>query len=181
VDEWLPIADAAVYLGISKTAMRRRVDRGSVEARKDDDGRWLVHVTDADTSDAPQGTSQGATRDTMDGTPEDTGGFTRDLVAVLREQLATKDQQIAEKDRQLAAREREISELHVLLQTSQQNEQRLLSATVPEATEPPVSAREMQDGKSGVVDEKSSQRVTGEASAPSAKRRGFLARLFGLG
>jgi hypothetical protein len=125
------IAEAAVRLGISKDAVRRRVQRGTVTAYKSDDDRWLVLIPDdedAGSTGTERRDSTGAAR---------FGDDFATVIATFREQLEVKDQQLAEKDRQ-------ISELHVLLQTSQQNEQRLLSAIVPEATE---SRERVQDEK----------------------------------
>ncbi len=116
------IAEAARRMGISKDAIRRRIQRGTLTAFKSNDGRWLVLVP-ADT--VPDGTDdvRGEQRDTTGATRGDNGFAT--VIAAFQEQLHVKDQQLGEKDRQ-------ISELHVLLQTSQQNEQRLLSATIPD-------------------------------------------------
>jgi hypothetical protein len=40
------IDEASQILGISKEALRKRINRGSIDARKDKDGRWLVTVND---------------------------------------------------------------------------------------------------------------------------------------
>jgi hypothetical protein len=161
------IAEAAVRLRISKDAVRRRVQRGSLTAYKSSDDRWLVIIPDDET--AGPGTEQrGGTRDTTSAARWDDDFAT--VIATFREQLEVKDRQLAEKDKQ-------ISELHILLQTSQQNEQRLLSATVPEAVESRPGA---PDDKSPISSEKSSPGASGDAEAPSARRRGWLARLFGV-
>ncbi len=110
----LPIAQAAERLGISKTAMRRRVERRTADAIKGDDGQWLVAVPDAATpGDTPTGVRRG--------TPSDTPA-----VEVLTVHLAFLQSQLVEKDRQ-------IRELHVMLQSAQ----RLIPATVPDAPHPP--------------------------------------------
>jgi hypothetical protein len=179
----LPLTEAAKRMGLSTIALRRRVQRGTVEAYKGGD-RWYVIVPD---NEVPV-TEPVRTAARASITPDDAA------VAALREELALlrgKVEAIPTLERELEARaremtdmrtayERQISELHILLQTSQQNEQRLLSATVPDAPESAVSARETQDSKSGVADEKTSQRGADEEPAPSAKRRGLIARLFGL-
>lgn len=114
----LPIAQAAERLGISKTAMRRRVERRTVDAIKGDDGQWLVAVPDDAT---PGGTPTGVHR----GTPSDTPA-----VEALTVQLAFLQAQLVEKDQQ-------IRELHVMLQTTQ----RLIPATVPDAPHAAESPR----------------------------------------
>ncbi len=113
----LPIAQAAARLGISKTAMRRRVERRTVDAIKGNDGQWLVAVPDDATSgDTPTGVHRG--------TPSDTPA-----VEPLTVQLAFLQAQLVEKDQQ-------IRELHVMLQTAQ----RQLPATVPDPPHPPERA-----------------------------------------
>ncbi len=113
----LPIAQAAERLGISKTAMRRRVERRTVDAIKGDDGQWLVAVPD----DATPGDTRA---EVPRGTPSDTPA-----VEVFTVHLAFLQAQLVEKDRQ-------IRELHVMLQSAQ----RLIPATVPDAPHAPERA-----------------------------------------
>jgi hypothetical protein len=40
------IDEASQILGLSKEALRKRINRGSIDAKKDKDGRWLVTVND---------------------------------------------------------------------------------------------------------------------------------------
>jgi hypothetical protein len=176
----LPLTEAAKRMGLSTIALRRRVQRGTVEAYKDGD-RWYVVVPENEVSVSEPVRTAGPTPVS----PNDAG------VAALREELAFlrgKVEAIPTLERELEARaremnemrtayERQISELHILLQTSQQNEQRLLSATVPDAVE---SRQGVQDDTSPVSSEKSSPGASGDAVAPSARRRGWLARLLGL-
>lgn len=155
----LTIAEAAVRLGITKEALRTRVRRRQIESFKDTDGQWRVVVPDDAPPDASDPGHDGGADTARTG-----HGYNADaVIAILREQLAEKD--------------RQIRELHVLLQTEKQMTQRLLEAgTAPEATESPVR---VQDEKVSVESEKTVSGASGEASAPSAKRRGLLARLFG--
>jgi hypothetical protein len=149
------IAAAAQALGISTTAVRRRIQRQTLRAYKADDGTWRVVLPAApspDGTDRPEGRPEGR--------PEDVSA----VIEILREQLV-------EKDRQLAAREREISELHVMLQTAQ----RLIPANVPEAVEP----RERVQNESPVSSENASPGGVGRENQPSPRRRGWLSRWFG--
>lgn len=118
------ISEAAERLGISREAVRSRLRRGLIEGHKRADGVWIVTVPDRS---APVVNDQ--TGPVGDST----------LVATLNTVLDSLTQQLAEKDRQIAAaqeqlheKDTQIRELHVLLQTAQQNEQRLLSAGVIE-------------------------------------------------
>jgi hypothetical protein len=43
------IDEASQILGLSKEALRKRINRGSIDAKKDKDGRWLVTVNDTGT------------------------------------------------------------------------------------------------------------------------------------
>ncbi len=163
-----PIAEAANRLGISKTAMRRRVERRTVDAIKGNDGQWLVAVPDDEQLPAtppgvPRGTPEPPTRDTP----------TWDTLAA---QLGFLQTQLVEKDRQLAAREREVQELHVMLQTSQ----RLIPPTTPDA--PHVPERPGDDESrvaSGTTAHSAPQRDLA-ASQQLPRRSSWWSRLFGL-
>lgn len=129
------VAEAADRLGISKEAVRRRIDRNTLRGVKNRDGTWRVILPNG--IEAP---------DTMPNTmPDDmTPTMTHDThtvaallaekdarIALLASQMGEKDRQIAEKDRQLVDRSREIQELHILLQTTQ----RLIPPVVATASE----------------------------------------------
>src|SRR4051794_3552275 len=138
----VPIQEAAQRLGITVEAVRKRARRGSLTAHKAD-GLWYIILPD-EPADMPEpGRATG--RDGHDAprarpdAPSDT--ITLDLVESLRDELKALHGQLATKDQQLSEKDRQISELHVLLQTAQQNEQRLLSATIPDAVESRQSAQ----------------------------------------
>jgi hypothetical protein len=131
--EPIPLADYARRHHLTQDAVRMRIGRGRLTGEKRD-GRWYVIDGISRAEPTPNKRTNSA-RTTEQETEQSTGQALAAAVAALTAQLA-------EKDRQLAAREREISELHILLQTSQQNEQRLLSATVPAAPESPESRRD---------------------------------------
>ena len=46
--ERVGLSEAAAIFGVSIPAMRKRVTRGSVDAVKDQDGKWQIHITDRD-------------------------------------------------------------------------------------------------------------------------------------
>ncbi len=166
----LSVGDAAARLGISKDALRRRIDRKSIEATKADDGTWRVHLAE----DPP--TPDATTDATTDNTPRDTTPTTA--------LLAEKDARIALLAEQLTIKDRQIQELHVIVQTAQQNERRLLNAGASvEMSKPPSVAPERphEDDpplKSASVVPGASQRAR-EASQHDPPRRSWLARLFG--
>ncbi len=133
-----PLVEAAELLGVTADSLRKRARRGTVEAYKQGD-EWYVIVPNGTngTQATGQATSQ-ATARAAQAIREPLEQAVAAVIATLREQLLVKDQQIAEKDiqlterdRQLAAREREVSELHVLLQTTQ----RLIPPVVATASE----------------------------------------------
>jgi len=111
----LPIAQAAERLGISKTAMRRRVERRTVDAIKGDDGQWLVAVPEsAEGSPLPTGVA----REVPPGMPRGIPAVDAlaGQLAYLQERLAARDDEIRE---MRTGYERQINELHVLLQSAQ--------------------------------------------------------------
>jgi hypothetical protein len=183
--EGVPIQEAAQRLGITVEAVRKRARRGSLIAHKAD-GLWYIILPDelADMPEPGRDTGRATGRDGHDAPkarpdgPGDT--ITLDLVESLREELKALHGQLVTKDQQLSEKDRQIEQLHILLQTAQQNEQRLLSATVPETVESRQSAQ--NDGTQARVPEspKSSPGGVQRESAPPGRRRGWLSRLFGV-
>jgi hypothetical protein len=179
----LTITEAAARLGISRDAMRTRVRRGQVVAFKDPTGQWRVNLPDVQADpglDRGHDPGQDHPPDPPPGQGAGDGAVTalEELVSVLKAQVATQQEQLTAKDRQLAERAREVEQLHILLQTSQQNEQRLLTATLPEASGGGATAEEANvPGSDGKTAPEASQRVYGA----SAGLRGWLSRLFGTG
>ncbi len=128
----LTIAEAAARLGISKEAMRSRVQRRRVQARKRADGQWYVIVPD-DTDASPRPTADATDaigHDAVDALPERVWEVMREQVRFLRDQNIQQARIIEEMRRDHARAEQE---WRVLLQTSQ----RLIPATVPDAPQAP--------------------------------------------
>src|SRR4051794_614840 len=111
-------------MGISKDAVRRRIQRGTLAAHKGDDDRWLVIIPEDNGDDGetePRATSRDST-----GTARRDDEFLA-VIATFREQLEAKDQQLTEKDRQIAAKDQQLeqaaierAELRRLLGNAQQ-------------------------------------------------------------
>jgi len=101
------IGTAAIRLGITTEAIRKRIARGTLQATKQD-GRWNI-VLDG----VPDG-SQDASSTSKGGRPaQDVEDNVQDG------RLDDKDRLIQILTDELDARRREIGELHVLLQTTQ--------------------------------------------------------------
>ncbi len=170
----VPISEAARTLGISKVALRKRVDRGNVEAYKGNDGRWYVVVPHAVT-DATRSYPTCVTQQRESPTP--------DVFVLLQAQLQVKDEQLASLARTVEGMQREAEEMRrdharaeqewrILLQTSQ----RLIPATVPDAPPPPEQAGNRE---SPSPQEQTSQR--GAQREPAASWRVRLRRWMGWG
>lgn len=185
--EGLPIAEAAQRMGISKVALRSRVARGSIKAFKGPDGQWRVVIPDDETALSHRPTALYGTDIGKGETDSLRVIEQREEIAFLRQRLAARDSEVQEIRGEMTAMrlgyERQVSELHVLLQTAQQNEQRLLNATVPDPAE---SRREDDEDESHAPEEKTPQGGAGEGygasrsdeGEPLPRRRGWLARLF---
>lgn len=158
----LSVAEAALRLGISKDALRRRIDRKSIKATKAGDGTWRIHLTEEPPPVDP----------TTDSTPDDTLRATTPATAL----LAEKDARIALLTDQLTIKDRQIQELHVMLQTAQ----RQLPASVPEPSAP--HARPSED-ESPLQNASAAPGVTGREIDPllDKRRRSWWERLLGLG
>jgi len=101
------IGTAAIRMGITTEAIRKRIGRGTIPATKQD-GRWHIVL------DGVQDAVQDASSTSGVGRPaQDTGPDVQD------DRPDDKDRLIQILTTELDARRREIGELHVLLQTTQ--------------------------------------------------------------
>jgi hypothetical protein len=102
-----------------------------LRASKDEQGNWRIIIED--------GGDTGPTTSTTTQPDGPAAAMDAGLVQTLQDQLGFLQRELEARNREVEDMRRihaeQIRELHVLLQTSQQNEQRLLSATVPEAVE----------------------------------------------
>ena len=154
----LGVAQAAKRLGISPAALRRRIDRRTVSAYKGEDGRWYVIVdSDGGTGGTTRGTMIHATPEIHQDTPQT--AVDGELAKTLREQLSFLQREIEARDDEIKEMRRvhanQIHELHVLVQTAQQNEQRLLSAHAPEHDGRPLGRKRNANAMSSIGGERS--------------------------
>ncbi len=87
----IPLDKAASILGISKDALRKRIQRGSLEAVKDKAGKWLVIIPD---SGKTNGQDAGGTSLDNKDTVQDASGQLKalqDQIAFLQQELERKD------------------------------------------------------------------------------------------
>jgi len=174
------ITEAAARLGISKEAMRSRVQRRRVQARKSDDGQWCVILPDdADASPCPTAAAPSpmanATGAIGYDAPQEPADMRlvemREEVRFLRERLQVRDDEIAEIRRDHARAEQE---WRILLQTAQ----RQLPAAVPDAPHAPVQSAEHESGAS---DTQTPHRSVQREIQPLQTARGsWWRRLFGI-
>lgn len=94
---YLDSTEAAHALGISLDALRKRINRGTIEAVKES-GHWYVHIRD----------NQPASNRTDD-RPDNNDHDGKELA------IAAMEARITSLERQLEAREREVGQLHHLL------------------------------------------------------------------
>jgi hypothetical protein len=85
------ITTAARALGTSESAVRKRLQRGSLAGGKDADGRWYVVLDGLDTGTPP------ASQQDDSGTPAEASA----VVAALQQTIALLTDQLHEKDEQL--------------------------------------------------------------------------------
>lgn len=165
------IKRAAQILNISEAAVRQRLLRRTLSSTRQNGRVFVLLPEDFDVvpPDDPSSRSDNTADDTI-GDTDDTSSSP--LVAQLRSENALLREQLTIKDRQ-------ISELHVMLQTTQ----RQLSASVPVA--PHVPERPAED-ESHAFEGKTPQRAAGAGFEASAhehaekplKRRSWLGRFF---
>jgi excisionase family DNA binding protein len=105
--EGTTVAEAARLLGITEGAVRKRVERGKLAAKRTTDGRLVVYL---------DATTTNTTRDTTHDRPRQSRGdrYTRSLedqVEYLRRQLARRDEELREHRRLLAGLIERVPEL----------------------------------------------------------------------
>ena len=110
VQDTATVADAALRLGLSEHAVRKRIQRGALPAVKDATGRWRVVLDGLDTPEAASKTARTAVQDTSQ-TP--TGGEAverppDDRRSLYETFLAAKDEEIAFLRAELTARTEEL-------------------------------------------------------------------------
>jgi len=85
---------AAETLGISKDALRKRIQRGSIEAVKDKSGKWQVIIPEGPVSDRTEGPDNPRSRpDKKDDAPDASG-----QIKALQDQIQFLQQQIERQD-----------------------------------------------------------------------------------
>jgi hypothetical protein len=83
------VPEAADILGVTQSAVRKRIQRGTIPWDKDEDGKTLVYV---DTSETSHGTETSKSRDASQGQSRDEVlEVYRDQVEFLRRELERKD------------------------------------------------------------------------------------------
>jgi excisionase family DNA binding protein len=105
--EGTTVAEAARLLGITEGAVRKRVERGKLAAKRTTDGRLVVYL---------DATTTNTTRDTTHDRPRQSRGdrYTRSLedqVEYLRRQLERRDEELREHRRLLAGLIERVPEL----------------------------------------------------------------------
>ncbi len=152
------ITEAAARLGISKEAMRSRVQRRRVQARKGDDGQWYVILpNDADASPCPTAASASPMADATGAIgydapqePADTRLVEmREEVRFLRERLQVRDDEIVEIRRDHARAEQE---WRILLQTAQRQLPANISSGPPHAEPPAEDQSAVSDAQTSHMD-----------------------------
>ena len=164
----LPVVEAAELLGVTPSAVRKRVERGTLASDKEEDGRLFVyldltatdrdggHTTPRDTSRQSHNTAHATGRDALHDT---SNGPARDeLIGELRSHMVGMEDQI----QFLRA---ELERKDTLLMTLMQR--------VPELEAP----REPRDGHETVSESAGKGKVHPEPQEPS-QRRSWLYRFF---
>ena len=95
------IAEAAHILGISTEALRKRIKRGTIKARKNGDGQWLVVLDGTETRGSVLGDGQDSVHDDIldvhpsSGVLEET---LQDEITFLREEISFLHQEVGRLD-----------------------------------------------------------------------------------
>ena len=164
-EDKVTIQAAARKLGVKEDAVRKRIQRGSVDHEKGKDGRIYVYL------EAAQDMTQDATEDTSQDASE--GG----LVEVLRDQVEYLRNVIEVRDRELKARTEEIHRRDVIIS---QLAQRIPELPPAEREEESSEAHESADS-SPEGEEARTEQADLQASSqhPQEQKRSWWKRIFG--
>jgi len=106
--ERLSVPEAAERLGISASAVRKRVERGNLPADKDDDGRLFVYL---DTEEVRRATVRDTSHEKGSLGFDELLEELREQNMFLREELATRNEELRRKDTILMTMAQRIPEL----------------------------------------------------------------------
>jgi septal ring factor EnvC (AmiA/AmiB activator) len=106
---------AARRLGLSPDALRKRIERGTIDGYKEH-GRWWVRLLEEDTATEAETQASHASASAEVETLSRELAHANELLTEVRQQRDTYAEQFARLENELEARRREVSELHVLLQ-----------------------------------------------------------------
>lgn len=158
------IQAAARRLGVKEDAIRKRVQRGSIEHEKGEDGRIYVHLS------ATQDTSQDATQDMSQDASEDR------LVEALQDQVEYLRGVIEVRDRELEARTEEIRRRDVIISQLAQRIPELPPAEreekIPEAHESADSSPEGEEARTEQAD------LQASSQHPQEQKQSWWKRIF---
>ena len=144
-DTRLTLRQAAAALGVSESAIRKRVERGTLRSDKGSDGKRYVYLDTLTDNMADIGADMSATRE-----PDALMSELRAHNDTLREQLEAERQAHAEARRLLmAALERIPPQLEAPREPSGATEARESSETVSEGAEPRPGTERPQSGAQG--------------------------------
>lgn len=153
------VQEAARRLGIKEDAVRKRIQRGSIEHDKDLDGRVYVYLDDAEDShghgpDTTEDAAQDKSRDDLVEALRDQVGYLRGVIDIRDRELEGRSEEIRRRDHIIAALVNRVPELEA-------------SATL---SEPPKSPESTGEGASeGVMQDEPEK----PSSRPSLWRRIF--------
>ncbi len=150
------IGEAAELLGISTAAVRKRVRRGKLDAVKQEDGTWLVHLTEADLVAEPERNGHA------------TGNGHRDELV---QQLRAENARLWEELKRVGEEKAESDRRRDILLSQYTDQLRSLSATTSRIADTVDVVRE-------VVTDPPVGEDTYEPEAPP-QRRSWWSRLFG--
>jgi excisionase family DNA binding protein len=162
-NQWITVQEAARRLGVKEDAIRKRMQRGTLEHEKDpEDGRVYVFL------DATLDGSQDTAQDTSEDTSYDA------LVETLRDQVSYLKAVIQTRDHELEARTEELRRKDHIIAA--------LTERIPEL-EPAAGTRESPESTGEPSDTPEPRSASEEPQEPSPERsqeeRSWWRRIFG--
>ena len=147
-DQWITVQEAARRLGVKEDAIRKRMQRGTLEHEKDpEDGRVYVFLdaTQDGSQDTAQDTSEDASYDALVETLRDQVSYLKAVIQTRDHELEARTEELRRKDHIIAALTERIPELEPPRESREFPESASETPEDPDTAEPRSTTEEPQE------------------------------------
>jgi predicted ArsR family transcriptional regulator len=147
-NQWITVQEAARRLGVKEDAIRKRMQRGTLQHEKDPkDGRVYVHLdaTQDGSQDTAQDTSEDASYDALVETLRDQVSYLKAVIQTRDHELEARTEELRRKDHIIAALTERIPELEAPREPRESTESAGETPETSDTAEPRSATEEQQE------------------------------------